>query len=119
MNKDIVSAYLDANCAGKKNVIPSQRLEQELHMSGNEIRKQINALRREAVPIASNGRGYFYAENVLAATLKEKDYDGRFSRSNKVWGAQASVSENSRNYQFVVQSYPAVTDGFISQFREL
>lgn len=63
MNKDIVCAYLDANCTGKKNVIPSQRLEQELHMSGNEIRKQINALRREAVPIASNGSGYFYAEN--------------------------------------------------------
>lgn len=56
---------------------------------------------------------------VLSATLLEKDYDGRFSRSNKAWGAQTSVSENSRNYQFVVQSHPAVTDGFISQFREL
>lgn len=72
MNKDIVCAYLDTNCAGKKNVIPSQRLEQELHMSGNEIRKQINALRREAIPIASNGRGYFYAENAaeVYATIR-------------------------------------------------
>lgn len=72
MNKDIVCAYLDANCAGKKKVIPSQRLEQELNMSGNEIRKQINALRREAVPIASNGGGYFYAENAaeVYATIR-------------------------------------------------
>ena len=72
MNKDIVCAYLDANCPGKKNVISSQRLEQELHLSGNEIRKQINALRREAVPIASNSAGYFYAENAaeVYATIR-------------------------------------------------
>lgn len=63
--------------------------------------------------------GFERVQYVLAVTLHEKDYDGRFSQSNKAWGAQTSVSENSRNYQFVVQSHPAVTDGFISQFREL
>ena len=72
MNKDLVSAYLGAHCAGRKNAIPSQKLEQELHLSGNEIRKQVNALRREAVPIASNGAGYFYAENAaeIYATIR-------------------------------------------------
>lgn len=63
--------------------------------------------------------GFERVRYVLAATLQEKDYDGRFSRRNKEWGAQTSIAENSRNYQFVVESHPAVLDGFISQFRDL
>lgn len=62
MNKDIVRAYLKANCKGKKHTVSSQTLERTLRMSGNELRKQVNRLRREAVPIASSRTGYFYAE---------------------------------------------------------
>ena len=54
---------------------------------------------------------------VLAATLQDKDYDGRFSRSNKIWGKQTAIDDNSSNYEFVVNSHPAVLDGFIDQFR--
>lgn len=54
---------------------------------------------------------------VLAATLQDKDYDGRFSRSNKIWGKQTEIGDNSSNYEFVVNSHPAVLDGFIDQFR--
>ncbi len=60
--------------------------------------------------------GFDRVRYVLAATVQEKDYDGRFSRSNKAWAAQTSVSGN---HQFIVESHPAVLDGFISQFREL
>ncbi len=60
--------------------------------------------------------GFDRVRYVLAATVQEKDYDGRFSRSNKEWAAQTSVFVNS---QFVVESHPAVLDGFISQFRRL
>ncbi len=60
--------------------------------------------------------GFDRVRYVLAATVQEKDYDGRFSRSNKAWAAQTSVSGNN---QFVVESHPAVLDGFISQFRRL
>lgn len=63
--------------------------------------------------------GFERVSYVLAATLQEKDYDGRFSHSNKAWGARTSITENSQNYQFVVESHPAVLDGFISQFRDL
>lgn len=63
--------------------------------------------------------GFKRVQYVLAATLQEKDYDGRFSRSNKVWGAKTNVPADARNTQFVVESHPAVLDGFISQFREL
>lgn len=62
MKKDIVCAYLKANCWGKKHMVTSKTLEQTLHMSGNELRSQINCLRREGIPIASSGAGYFYAE---------------------------------------------------------
>lgn len=55
---------------------------------------------------------------VLAATLQDKDYDGRFSRSNKIWGKQTAIDDNSSNYEFVVNSHPAVLDGFIDQFRQ-
>lgn len=54
---------------------------------------------------------------VLSATLQELDYDGRFSRSNKEWGRQTEIIPSTRNYEFAVQSHPAVLDGFISDFR--
>ena len=72
MNKENVYAYLEGNCRGKRRAVTSQRLEQKLNISGNEIRKQVNALRREAEPIASNGDGYFYAETAaeVYATIR-------------------------------------------------
>ena len=42
---------------------------------------------------------------------------GRFSRSNKEWGRQTEIIPSTRNYEFAVQSHPAVLDGFISDFR--
>ena len=72
MNKEKVYGYLCAYCIGRKRVTSSQTLEKTLNLSGNELRKQINALRREAVPIASSSAGYFYAENAaeLYATIR-------------------------------------------------
>ena len=55
---------------------------------------------------------------VLSATLQDKDYDGRFSHSNKAWGKQTEIACDSANYEFVVNSHPAVLDGFIDQFRQ-
>lgn len=72
MNKEKVYGYLSAYCCGKERVIPSLKLERSLKLSGNEIRKQINALRRESIPIASSGEGYFYAETAaeVYATIR-------------------------------------------------
>ena len=59
---------------------------------------------------------------VLANTLQEKSYDGRFSHHNKEWAAAISIPENEanggRNCEFVVDSHPAVLDGFVSMFRQ-
>lgn len=73
MNKDLVRGYLHAQCLGKGKAVPSQALEQALNLSGNSLRKQVNRLRREGVPIASCSRGYFYAETAgeVYATIRE------------------------------------------------
>lgn len=57
-------------------------------------------------------------KNVLAYTVQKKDWDGRFSRSNQEWaqGVQTGISEPLGIY-FVVESHPALLDGFISMFR--
>lgn len=55
---------------------------------------------------------------VLANTLKQLSYDGRFSDLNKQWAEDIEVPENiSRgmdlNRDYVVSSHPAVLNGFI------
>ena len=56
---------------------------------------------------------------VLANTLREKSTDGRFSSQNKEWGRTIFVPPDSQhNYQFMVDSHPAVLDGFINQYRK-
>lgn len=62
---------------------------------------------------------------VLANTVREKDWDGRFSRANKAWAKTVPVVEETdgwgykRNSNFVVdRSHPAVLDVFITHFRK-
>ena len=60
---------------------------------------------------------------VLANTVQHKDWDGRFSRENKVWAAAFLIEPDvvigmDRRVQFIVNSHPAVLDGFIRMARE-
>ena len=60
---------------------------------------------------------------VLANTVQHKDWDGRFSRENKAWAAAFSIEPDvvmgmDRRQQFIVNSHPAVLDGFIRMARE-
>ena len=61
MTKETISRYLENGCKGHKNVV-----------SGNELRRKINRLRQEAVPIAADRRGYYYAETAaeVYATIR-------------------------------------------------
>lgn len=56
---------------------------------------------------------------VLANTVQELEYDGRFSRDTKAWANSITVTERSdhRN-RFVVSSHSAVLDGFIERVRK-
>ena len=60
---------------------------------------------------------------VLACTLQEKSWDGRFSQVNKEWAKNITIPENvnrgvDANLDYVVESHPAVLDGFIDLARE-
>lgn len=59
---------------------------------------------------------------VLANTLQQESWDGRFSRDNKSWASEFSISENivhgmDMNSELIVSSHPALLDGFIGMFR--
>ena len=56
-------------------------------------------------------------EFVLANTVTHFDYDGRFSQNNKDW-AKGIVAENEwQNNDLILNSHPAVLDGFTNQAR--
>ena len=60
---------------------------------------------------------------VLACTVQYKETDGRFSRDTRAWAESIPIPENmgrgiDLNYDYVVESHPAVLDGFIGLARE-
>lgn len=55
---------------------------------------------------------------VLANTIQRKNHDGRFSIKNKEWAESNYIPHCSRNSECVVESHPAVLDGFVDQFRK-
>lgn len=60
---------------------------------------------------------------ILANTLQQGSWDGRFSRDNKAWAAGFSIPENivrgtDLNRELIVSSHPAVLNGFIDMFRK-
>ena len=59
---------------------------------------------------------------VMANTLRELSYDGRFSRQNKDWAEQIELPKSmnmarNMNQKYVIESHPAVLDGFIDMAR--
>lgn len=73
MSREKLLAYLKTNCPGRKKAVKSAVLEQALRVSGNELRRQVNRLRRDGVPIASSRDGYFYAVTAgeVYATIRQ------------------------------------------------
>ena len=63
MASEQLKNYLKNNCPGRRRAIKSPELEAALNISGNELRRQVNRLRRQKVPVCSGAEGYFYARN--------------------------------------------------------
>ena len=63
MASDQLKNNIKHTCLGRKNAVKSQELEAALHISGNELRRQVNRLRQKKVPVCSGPEGYFYARN--------------------------------------------------------
>ena len=56
---------------------------------------------------------------VLAATLHEKEYDGRFSARNKAWGEAQRISWDDHAYQYCCNAHSVLVNAFIDEFRKL
>ena len=55
---------------------------------------------------------------VLANTVQQLAWDGRFSSRNKAWAEQVPIpSDPQHNLEFIVASHPAVLDGVVEQYR--
>jgi hypothetical protein len=56
---------------------------------------------------------------VLAHTVMNKDYDGRFSRENKEWAKSVPLPQlTNQNPYYGCEAHPALLDGFINRVRE-
>ena len=79
-----------------------------------------NRLGRAAVGQVAEQFGYDRMFYVLANTVQQKEWDGRFSRENKAWARTVEVPPNpdsfggERNREFVVDSHPGLTDLFLT-----
>ena len=63
--------------------------------------------------------GYKRTAWVLANTLHELKWDGRFSPANKQWAERRYIPQDERhNAELTVRSHPAVLDGFVSLYRK-
>ncbi len=77
-----------------------------MHLSGDAAKEVLAAFSPERVT------------HVLAATIQEKDWDQRFSSRNRAWAQAVPVPENGRRDEYIVNSHPAVLDGFVSLARK-
>ena len=57
---------------------------------------------------------------LLSATVIYKEWDGRFSRSNKEWARTVRQldREGGSFFPIVVNTHPAILDGFINLYRK-
>ena len=63
--------------------------------------------------------GYKRTAWVLANTLHELKWDGRFSPANKQWAERRYIPQDERhNAEITVRSHPAVLDGFVTFYRK-
>ena len=61
MREERLLSYLKGACPGRKYRVGGSELERAMSLSGTDLRKLVNRLRRKGVPIASDRQGYFYA----------------------------------------------------------
>ena len=62
--------------------------------------------------------GYRRTAWVLANTIQQLEWRGRYSAGNKAWANQFHIPpDESHNLSFVVTTYSAVLDGVVDQYR--
>lgn len=76
-------------------------------------------LDKDCITPVLDAYGYKRTAWVLANTLHELKWDGRFSPANKQWAERRYIPQDERhNAAITVRSHPAVLDGFVSLYRK-
>ena len=110
-----VDDYMDSNKLNRECIKAIEETIREnfdgMHLNGDIVKPLADQYGSERIAF------------VLANTLQQESWDGRFSRDNKAWAAGFSIPENivrgtDMNRELIVSSHPAVLDGFIDMFRE-
>ena len=78
------------------NAVTSRELECAFRMRGSELRREINALRGDGIPICSFDGGYYYAatEEELRRTIRQLR-----SRIKKIAFAERGLSRTLPDYE--------------------
>ncbi len=129
--KDYLPVYREsASYARENDELSPYRLSRRENIACKEaietsIRKHFDGMHldpfadKEVLEAFGRSRTMF----VLAVTVNEKDYDGRFSRSNKEWAMSFNIPQDrdsafgDNRLPYVVNSHPAILDGFIDETR--
>lgn len=85
------------------------------------IRQQFDGMRlpEDSTREVLRAFGFKRVNWVLANTIREKSWDGRFSRENKGWSRRIPIPDDpGHNLEFAVRSHPAVLNGFVDQVRQ-
>ena len=114
MGERDVDAYLDYR---KLNLDCKKAIEEAIRENFDGLHLKKDAA-KEVVERFGEERMNF----VMANTIRELFHDGRFSRQNKDWAEHIEVPENvsrgrNLNLDYVIESHPAVLDGFIDMAR--
>lgn len=76
-------------------------------------------LDKDCITPVLDAYGYKRTAWVLANTLHELKWDGRFSPANKQWAERRYIPQDERhNADITVRSHPAVLDGFVTLYRK-
>lgn len=103
----------DWKASHKENVACKDAIEEAIRNSFDGMR-----LNQDCAKAITLQFGYHRTSYVLANSLQQKEHDGRFSRGNQDWAKQTYIPpDQDRNFEFAVDSHPAVLDGFVNQYR--
>ncbi len=71
--------FMSSEHTGKRNAVTSREIEAKFRCKGTEVRKMVNDLRCQGVPICSCSKGYFYAETEDEVRHTIAHLDGRIT----------------------------------------
>ena len=125
MNETYLYPYSSAE-ARKRNELSLWRESHKANIACREaiedaIRQNFDGmyLNEDCLAPVLTAYGYKRTAWVLANTLHELKWDGRFSPANKQWAERRYIPQDERhNAAITVRSHPAVLDGFVSLYRK-